>query len=214
MSDTKAHEAVYLDGTKIDWKKPPPANKRVKWTKKDTGGDPITGSLRTICHLNRLNNLSIAKYGTGIQVIQPPYNTTVPASAGTHDYDACVDLYIPGQSWWGMQRFLRANGLGCWYRHKPAFGNHIHGFTLPPWDADSKGDRSRDFVNGGFKVGKYVDGGWSTAGKKFTSSQTDDYYAHAYGLAGEHKPGSDKTWFPPDIRKTIFNLDGYIARRQ
>lgn len=191
---------LWLNGKPIRWKRDEyDPTELVLWSRKTTGGKPIKGSLRTIAHLDRLNRLAVRRYGTQIQILQAPYNTTVPASAGTHDYDACVDWYIPGVGWWEQQRFGRANGHGCWYRHPPTFGNHIHGFTIPPQSGKVRAD---DFADGGFKVGKYVPG------------QLHDYYQHALGLAGQHQPGSDRSWFPANIRSTIFNLDAYIANRK
>lgn len=204
----------YLNGKPINWLKPPKETVRVMWVRKDSSGRRVTGSLRTICHLDRLSRLAKAKYGSEIVVIQPPYNTTVAASAGTHDFDACIDLYIPGVSWWEMQRFLRANGFACWYRHPPLFGNHIHGFTLPEREGSSISD---DFKVHGFEVGIYVDGGYSHEGHLVTSSQIQDYYNKAFGLANQHVPGSDASWHPKDhggIERTIFKLDGYIKNRQ
>lgn len=203
-------DILYLNGRKIDWEKPPPANHKVMWSVRDTSGRPVTGSFRTICHLVRVSNRAENKYGSRIFVIQPPYNTTVAASAGTHDLDNCLDFYIPGVSWWEMQRFWRANGGWGWYRHPPSFGNHIHGGCLPPREGASISD---DFKVHGFKVGKYVDGGHSQYGRLVTSSQIEDYYNHAFGLSGQHTPNSDRSWFPPNIEATIFDLKKYVARR-
>lgn len=205
------HEATRLDGKPINWNKPPKPTDMVAWSKKTTSGHSIRGSFRTICHMNRLNNLAIGKYGRELQVIQPDWNTGVAASAGTHDFDACWDVYIPGVSWWEQQRFLRKNGFACWYRHPPLFGNHVHGFTLPPREGNSISD---DFKVHGFKVGVYVDGGWSTRGRQVASSQIEDYYNHAFGLAGQHEKGSDHSWFPKDIPSTIFDLGAYVGRRK
>lgn len=203
-------EVVHLNGRKINWLKPPPATKKVMWTRRDSSGRRVTGSLRTICHLDRLNRLARKKYGVDIVVIQPPFNTTVKASAGTHDRDCCLDVYIPGVSWWEQQRFFRANGFACWYRHLPLFGNHIHGFTLPPREGQSISD---DFKVHGFVVGIYVDGGYSLDGHLVTSSQIQDYYNHAFGLANQHTPHSDKSWYPKNIEATIFDLGAYIKNR-
>jgi len=95
-------------------------------------------------------------------------------------------------------------------RKPPLFGWHYHGFTLPPREGKSISD---DFQVHGFRVGIYVDGGWSTRGALVTTSQIADYYNHAFGLSYQHRPGSDKTWFPKDIKATIFDLDAYVAQR-
>ena len=205
-----AEEARLPGGAMVDWNDPPASSADAQWSKRDESGRTVKGSFRTICHLNRLNNLAVKKFGTGVRVIQPPFNTTVPASAGTHDFDACMDLHIPGEGWWDQQRFFRANGLGCWYRHPPKFGNHIHGFTLPPREGQVVSD---DFAVAGLEVGIFVNGGFSHAGGQVTSSQIEDYYNHAFGLAGQHDPNSDTSWFPPDIEATIFDLERYIDRR-
>lgn len=192
------HEVKHLNGKPINWLKPPDPNKMCLWTKKTSSGRAIKGSFRTLCHMNRLNNLAVKKFGKEIVVIQSDWNTGVAASAGTHDYDAVWDIYIPGVSWWDMQRFLRANGFGCWYRHPPLFGNHIHGFTLPVPEGKFRGD---DFAMQGTKVGIYVPG------------QLEDYYKEAFGLSGQHTPGSDNSWFPPNKEATVFDLSKYVARR-
>lgn len=204
------HEVRLASGRRIDWHNPPKPNTICSWTKKTSGGKKIKASFRTIAHLNYLNNLALKKFDEQLVVIQPPFNTTVPASAGTHDKDAVWDVHIPGVGWWDQQRFFRSHGFGCWYRHPPQFGNHIHGFTLPP---NHGGPFADDFKQLGTPVGKYVDGGISLLGHAITSSQLSDYWNHAYGLSGRHTKGSDKSWFPADIRKTIFDLDGYVERR-
>lgn len=208
------HEVRTADGKPINWRRPPRPNTMCTWTKRDQAGRPIRGTFRTLCHLNRLNNLALKRFGREIVVIQRDWNTGVAASAGTHDYDATWDLYIPGVDWWTQQRFFRANGLGCWYRHPPLFGNHIHGFTLPPREGRSISD---DFAVHGIKVGVYVDGGYSTRGRLVTSSQLADYYARAFGLSGQHEPGSDRSWHPATrpggVEATIFDLDKYVAQR-
>ena len=187
---------LLMNGRKVDWFNPPNSTARVKWSKKDMYGRWVTGSLRTIAHLDRLNTLAKKRFGTEIVVIQPPYNTTVKASAGTHDFDACIDLYIPGVNWWVQQKFFRRNGFGCWYRHPPTFGHHIHGFTLPVPKGAYRGD---DF---GTRVGIYVPG------------QLIDYYNEAFGLSGQHTPKSDKSWFPPNKDATVFSLKNYADNQR
>lgn len=204
------HEVRLLNGGAINWKRPPRPTAMCSWSKKTTSGRPIRGSFRTLCHMNRLNNLALRRFGREISVIQPDWNTTVRASAGTHDFDATWDLWIPGVDPWVQQRFFRANGLGGWMRRPPLFGWHYHGFTLPPREGQSISD---DFKVHGFKVGVYVDGGYSSRGRLVTSSQIADYYNHAFGLSNAHTPGSDRTWYPKSIPATIFRLDRYVARR-
>lgn len=168
----------------------------VKWDRTDTGGDPVRGSLRTIAHIDDMNEKALRRFGVPYTIIQPPFNTGVPASAGTHDWDVMRDWYLPGVPWWTAQRWGRANGEFVWYRHPPLFGNHLHGGTLPVPEGKVRSD---DFAT---RVGIYVPG------------QLIDYYNHAFGLSGQHTPGSDKSWFPADIDATVFNLNDYIQRKR
>lgn len=199
-------EVRLASGRKINWKSPPKGNQVCSLV---LNGHKYKAGFRTLCHINRLNNLAKKKFGQGIVVLQPPFNDTVRASAGTHDKDAVWDLHIPGVPWWTQQKFFRQYGFASWYRHPPLFGNHIHGFTLPP----HRGGAADDFKQAGMKVGKYVDGGWSTVGHLITSSQLVDYYNHAFGLSGQHGHNSDRSWYPSDIGATAFNLRAYIERR-
>jgi len=193
------HEVRRADGGKINWKDAPHPTKMCTWTKQSIYGHHIRGSFRTLCHMNRLNNLSREVFGTQMSVIQPDWNTTVEASAGTHDFDSVWDLWIPGVNGWRQQRFYRGNGAGGWYRHLPMFSNHCHVFSIPTQSGRVRAD---DFGDRGFKVGIYVPG------------QLADYYNHAYGLSGMHTPGSDHSWFPKSIKSTIFDLHKYIERRR
>lgn len=198
-----------LRGQEIDWAHAPAPTTRVMWSRRDQYGRQVTGSLRTIAHLDHLNDLSNKKYGVDIIVLQPPYNEGVAASEGTHDFDACLDVKIPGVSWAEQQRFFRANGAGAYARSVPTFSSeHIHYFTLPPREGTDVAD---DFKAGGFKVGLYVDGGISQFGRKIASAQIDDYYGHKTALAGH---AYDPSWFPPNITATIFNLNAYIVRKR
>lgn len=208
-------KVVHLNGRDINWKNPPKPWEMVKWTKTTTSGREIKGTFRTICAMDRLNRLVYRKWGVGLQIIQSDWNTTVAASAGTHDFDACFDVWIPGVDPWVAQRFLRRHGFGCWVRKPPAFGWHIHGFVLPLQEGSSRSD---DFKVHHTKVGVYVDGGWSTRGALVTSSQIQDYYNRAFGLSGMHTPDSDKSWHPGrskiGVRGTIFKLSNYVENRR
>jgi hypothetical protein len=96
-----------------------------------------------------------------LRIIQGCYNTSISASAGTHDYDAVLDVYITGMGWYDMQHIIRQWGGAAWWRHPPTFTNHIHFVVL--------GYRTR--------VGEYVPG------------QVQDYYNDRSGLVG-HAPDS------------------------
>lgn len=200
-------EVRFASGRKIDWKNPPKPNQICSL---DIDGRKHKGGFRSLCHINRLDRLARKQFNQGLTVFQGPFSTSVAASAGTHDLDDVWDLWINGVGAWDQQRFFRKNGFACWYRHPPLFGKHQHGFTIPP---NYGGPVADDFKQAGIKVGKYVDGGFSTLGSLVTSSQIVDYYNHAFGLAGAHGKNSDKSWFPSDIRATIFDLGAYVAYR-
>lgn len=199
---------VALNGKAINWLKPPKANALVLWSKRDMYGRKVIGSLRTIALLDKTDALARKKFGTGIVVIQPSYNKGVAASAGTHDFDACLDVYIPGVSWAEQQRFFRANGWGAYWRKPPKFGNHIHMFALPVPEGS---DRSDDYRAGGFKVGRFVDGGWTTLGRKVYGAQVTSYYLRRDALASNLK---DNSWFPASITKTVFDLPAWLKAKR
>jgi hypothetical protein len=203
-------EMLTLSGKPVDWSKPPKQTDLALWSRTTSGGKQVKGSARTIAHLCAIDAAAQKKFGTGIVIIQAPFNTTVPASAGTHDHDACTDLHIPGVNWRTQEKWLRANGYACWYRFPPKFGHHIHGFTLPPQSGVVRTDDFRDL---GVTVGKYVDGGSALFGSLVTSSQLNDYYHHAFGLKGMHGLNTDDTWHPADIGKTIFDYAAFARSK-
>jgi LysM repeat protein len=197
-----------LAGNPINWEKPPSPTTRVMWSRKDKSGRRVTGSFRHICHLEYTDQQARKQFDKGISLFQPAYNKGYKPSAGTHDYDACVDMEIPGVAWATQQRFFRKHGWGGWHRKPPKFIHHFHGFTLPPQEGI---DRSDDFAVLGFTVGRFIDGGWSLYGYKNGSSQIASYYKKRTGLKGDAK---DNSWFPPDIEATIFNLSTFIKAQR
>lgn len=196
-----------IHGKAINFAKPPAPNELVMWSRRDMYGRKVIGTYRSIAHLDATDAAAKKKYGTGLVVIQPSYNTTVAASAGTHDYDACFDVYIPGVSWATQQRFFRSVGWGAYWRKPPKFGHHIHMFSLPLRVGVVRAD---DYREAKTKVGLYVDGGFSTRGARVSSSQLDAYYNHRDALASNAR---DTSWFPGDITKTIFDLTAYTKAR-
>lgn len=149
------------------------------------GGQTFRAGRRTAAHLEwTAQRLKAEQPDVNLVVIQPCYNSDVAASAGTHDKDGVLDVAILGMDWFPAQRFLREQGWAAWYRFPPAFGHHIHMVSL-----GCPGP-----------LGEFVPG------------QILDYYNHAFGLAGQHDPGSDKSWFPDDIDSTIFNFQAWEDR--
>jgi hypothetical protein len=146
----------------------------IRWQRKaDVWGDPVVGSRATIAQLEDTDQKCIAKYGHGVEILQGCFNTDVPASAGTHDFDRCVDMFIPRVDWLESQRFLRSPCLWmAWFRQPPTFSSkHIHGVA------------SHRFLT---RVGEFVPG------------QMDDYLATPprSGLKGHVV---DSTWHPTPI---------------
>lgn len=137
-------------------------------------------------------------------IMQTSYHTGFKPSAGTHDFDGVFDVKIEGMSWGPAQQFLRSCGWAAWHRVPPQFDHHIHMVTIP---RGLSGRPSRDQVvraysKLGIQVGKYV------------PAQVVDYFAHAPGLAGNHTPGTDKSWHPKDIAKTIYQPEDDMTKEE
>lgn len=139
-----------------------------------TAGKVARMGARTAAHVDyTIYQLSKKHPGAVLHVIQSAYNTGVAASAGTHDKDGCIDVYIEGLDWLDAQAFLRSCGWAAWYRYPPLFGYHIHMISL-----GCPGP-----------LGIFVPG------------QISDYYHHRNGLAGHaaddtwHPANIDNTIF-------------------
>lgn len=179
----------------INWFDPPPATRRVASDLIAGDGKRFTGSMRTVCHWAWMTErLAHDHPKATLHMIQPCYNTGVPASAGTHDLDCATDSWIYGLSPLDGQRWLRRHGLDCWWRHTGPWAArddwHYHGFPEP------------------------VGSGFATRVGIFLPGQLVDYHKHAFGLAGQHTPGSDHSWFPSDIHATAFRLGAFIRHMQ
>lgn len=198
-----------LAGKPINWSSPPAYTAKVMWSRTTTNGKAVTGSLRSIAHLDHLNTLSIKKFGKPIDVFQSAFNTGVALSKGTHDYDACYDVRILGVPWLTQQAFFRANGAGAYARVAGWPTAHIHYFTLPPVFAS--GTVAERYGKAGLKVGYLVDGGWTTQGRVIASSQIVDYYQHR-DATSDH--AIDSSWFPSDIDASVFDFNAYAKRQR
>lgn len=150
-------------------------------------GKTFRATRRTVAHLDwTVQLLGLLHPNARLVIIQPCYNTGVAASAGTHDLDAVLDFRIDGLDWWAAQKFMRQCGWACWYRFPPTFTPHLHAVSL----------------------------GYPGAVGIFVPGQVDDYYRHALGLKGQHDSGIDKSWFPPNIAKTIFDYPAWLAAQE
>ena len=181
-------------------------------------GESFKASAWTAGHLQHTIEVLAAKHpGTQLVIKQPCFNTGVDASKHTHDFDGVLDVKIEGLTWAKAQSFLRSQGWAAWHR-TPAqgFKHHIHMATIPPGlsghpKAAAVGAAYQKL---GIKVGKFIDGGFTTTGKAFTSSQIVDYFNHAFGLANHHAPNSDTSWFPPDISRTIYQAEDDMTKEE
>lgn len=144
-----------------------------------TSGKNARMGRRTAAHLDyTIQQLAIEHPGAKLHVIQSSYNTGVKQSAGTHDKDKALDVYIDGLSWVDSQKFLRRMGWAAWYRYPPTFSRHIHMISLGgPSD---------------IPVGIYIPG------------QIRDYYNGRTGLVGHLR---DSSWHPDNIDATIFDFE-------
>lgn len=151
------------------------------------GGRFFRCSQRTYAALLELQ-AAVARHKKGafVVVIQGSYNTGVALSAGTHDFDATLDIKIVGFTWQEMQAFCRKMGWAAWWRHTGSWAApsafHIHMTLLGAQEA-------------GCRVGVFIPG------------QVSDYYAHKSGLVG-HVP--DPTWHPANIKATVFDYAIYL----
>lgn len=145
------------------------------------GDKTFRAGRRTAAHIAwTIDELAREHPGAHLHIIQPCYNDGVDASAGTHDLDGVIDVEIVGLSGEATQTFMRRKGWADWFR-TPAQGLTFHNHAV------SLGCPG--------PLGVFVPG------------QIDDYRAHAFGLVGMHTPGSDTSWFPPDIDSTIFDWE-------
>lgn len=182
------------------------------------GGKTFRCTQRTANHLRSTRWRLRLRYPLArLVVIQGCYNSSISASAGTHDYDSVLDVKIlrmPGRTaarrWLKAQAFLRTHGWAAWWRHTgtwaPQANWHIHMADIPPGlpTHPSAAQVGAAYRRIGTKVGKYIDGGVTTHGSVVATSQIVDYYNHALGLAGQHNSGADSTWYPDSINQYVF----------
>lgn len=185
-------------------------------------GKTIKCSEWTAGHLRyTLNELEQKFPNAKLVIIQPSYNSTIRASAGTHDWDGVLDVRIEGIPWSTAQAFLRGRGWAAWWRHTgtwaPQAAWHIHMATIPPGlsGRPTALQVGQAYARLGIKVGRYIDGGYTTSSphQVTTTSQIRDYFAHTFGLAGQHTVGADKSWFPSDIASTIYRPPTTAAKK-
>lgn len=148
-------------------------------------------------HLQSTIERLAAKHpGAELHIFQTSYHKGFKPSAGTHDFDGVFDVQIVGMPWSAAQQFLRSCGWAAWHRKKPDFDTeHIHMATIPPGLSGTP--KAAAVKNAYAKLGIQVG--------TFIPRQIEDYFAHAFGLKNQHVPGSDRSWHPKDIAKTIYS---------
>jgi hypothetical protein len=180
-----------------------------KTAQKTMGGSTFTASAWTAGHLQHTIEVLKKRHpDMTLRVIQPCFHKGVKKSKGSHDYDGVFDVWIDGMTGGVGQRFLRSQGWAAWHRHTGDFADdvHIHMATIPPGlpDKPTAKQVGDAYAKLGTQVGYLVDGGFTRNTTKRYSSQIVDYYAHAFGLKNQHAAGSDTSWFPADINKTVY----------
>lgn len=177
-------------------------------------GHTFRASRRTVACLDRTIRRFKRQFPEARLVIfQTPYNTGVKASEGSHDYDCSFDFGFTGKikgrtrraKWRRFERFMRDSGWGIWWRHTGTWAPerrwHLHGFPLPV-----------GLERFSTRVGYLVDGGMSSTGRTFASSQLADYTARPMrnGLAS-HDPDTGWKLLRP-IRETVFDYRRWVDK--
>jgi hypothetical protein len=153
------------------------------------GGMTSQASRRGFAHLWEFQRrISITKPGAWFRMIQPAFNTDVPASAGTHDKFDVWDYEIVGwDNWYTESKLARMVGLADWVRNPTQgdFGWHHHA------------------ISRGLPEDMYGD---------LVPAQLFDYTRHALALSGRHDPGGDPQCRDGHTIEPIFNYQAWKAR--
>lgn len=121
---------------------------------------------RTVVMLEAVEKL----LGDELTIFQGSYNSSVGASAGTHDGGGAVDLWCSSTPVARVVRVMRVVGFAAWFRPelwsggKRVWGNHVHAIAI--------GDREMSLG---------------------ARAQVVDYFAHRDGLKSH---AHDPTWHP------------------
>lgn len=161
-------------------------------------GRTFTAGERTWAHLFATQEwLDKNHPGWYIYVLQGAYNTTVEASAGSHDKDGALDFLIihrtsGARSWVRGQRWVRSQGWADWWRHTGSWHSpsswHHHGISL-------------GVIEAGCPTGFLI------------PDQVGDYLATPprNGLADNAR---DFSWHPKNISATVFNYDRWLRQKE
>lgn len=158
-------------------------------------GKTFTAGERLWAHLFSLQEWLEAQHlNWYVYVVQGAYRTDVDLSAGTHDYDGTVDVYLinrkSGRRVWARGiKPLRKNGFAAWLRNTGSWLSpstwhfHMNSLGTAP----------------GCKVGVLI------------PQQNSDYYEHKTGLFGHlFAPG----WYPKDIAATVFDYPKWLREKE
>lgn len=182
-------------------------------------GDTFKASAWTAGHLQQTIDVLKKRHpDKKLRILQPCFHKGVKLSKGSHDYDGVFDVWIDGMTGLVAQRFLRSQGWAAWFRHTGAFADdiHIHMATIPPGlpAKPTAKQVGAAYTKLGIQVGYLIDGGYTRKTTTRYTSQIVDYYAHAFGLKDQHKAGSDTSWFPADIAKTIYQPEDDMDKKE
>lgn len=163
-------------------------------------GHTFEASRRTVAHLDwTIRRLRWRAPWARLVILQTCYHAGYRLSAGTHDKDCAFDFMIIGMRWPRGQSFLRNAGWAADWRHTGPWADpgswHYHAISIPPGLAGrtlTPEQALAGFTAVGIVVGSYI------------PTQVSAYFQRAFGLVGENTPGSDHSYFPGNINKTIY----------
>lgn len=99
-----------------------------------------------------------------IAILQGSYHVGFKPSAGTHDRDAVLDVWVSGVSWRDAEQFFRSQGWYGWWRHTGSWAAehswHIH--MISPHTPNATGSlipsQIASYLRGRLGLARSVDG--------------------------------------------------------
>ena len=107
------------------------------------GGTPLFASRYTRYHWDRTVRAFEKQFpGAKVYILQGSYHIGFKPSAGTHDRDAVLDVWVTGVDWREAEFFFRQQGWKGWWRHTGSWSApsqwHIH--MISPGTPNAVGD--------------------------------------------------------------------------
>lgn len=99
------------------------------------GGKSLYGSRWTRYHWDKTMRALAREFPAArVYILQGAYNKGFAPSAGTHDYDGVLDVWVTGISWRDAEQFFRRQGWAAWWRHTGSWAAtskfHIHMISI------------------------------------------------------------------------------------